>query len=52
MSFCQGKQRVTVYDRTPIVAVPRPATSFEVLKCDILGPLPINPQEDMNTFWG
>ena len=32
---------MTVYDRTPIVAVPRPATSFEVMKCDVLGPLPV-----------
>jgi hypothetical protein len=38
--FCQKKRRVTVFDRTPIVAVPRPAHSFEVMKCDILGPFP------------
>ena len=38
--FCQRKRRVTVYDRTPIVSVPRPAHSFEVMKCDILGPFP------------
>ena len=29
-----------MYDRTPIVSVPRPAHSFEVMKCDILGPFP------------
>ena len=27
-AFYQSKRRVTVYDRTPIVAVPRPGTSF------------------------
>ena len=29
-----------MYDRIPIVSVPRPAHSFEVMKCDILGPFP------------
>ena len=33
---CQRKRRVTVYDRIPIVSAPRPAHSFEVMKCDIL----------------
>ena len=36
---CQGRARITVHDRTPIVAVQRPAKSFEMLKCDILGPI-------------
>ena len=59
-AFCQGKRRVTVYDRTPIVAVRRPATSFEMLKCDVLGPLPIKSSKgheyilgviDVTTRW-
>ena len=36
---CQGRVRITVHDRTPIVAVHRPAKSFDMLKCDILGPI-------------
>ena len=38
--FCQRKRRQTVHDRTPITCVRRSAHSFEVMKCDILGPFP------------
>ena len=49
-----------IYDRTPIVAVRRLATSFKMLKCDVLGPLPIKSSKgheyilgviDITTRW-
>ena len=41
-----------MYDRTPIVSVPRLAHSFEVMKCDILGRFPDKSSRDHEYILG
>ena len=36
---CQRRSRVTVADSVPIVSIPRPANSFEVVHIDLMGPI-------------
>ena len=36
---CQKRARITVVDSVPIVAIDRPASSFEVVHTDIMGPI-------------
>lgn len=36
---CQKRNRITVADSVPIVSISRPASSFEVVHIDLMGPI-------------